>query len=158
MLWRVVENSLYSAGRVQIGRQFLASSSLPFFVDNFDSYSSPCFFFNLPQMNYEGSTHPMSRLRKDAKKSCQQQGASCERAENGPITALRTASDRARPQERTPRRSTALGVDVGIQRPEDGGVARNELRHDTTSSLHADEQEDEVQGQQVPQLCERFAR
>ena len=100
----------------------------------------------------------MSRLRKDAKKSCQEQGASCERAENGPITAMRTASDRARRQERTPRRSAALGVDVGIQRPEDGGVARNELRHDTTSSLRTDEQEDEVQEQQAQKLCERFAR
>ena len=51
-----------------------------------------------------------------------------------------------------------LGVDVGIQRPKDGGVARNELRHDTTSSLRIDEQEDEVQEQQAQQPCERFAR
>ena len=114
------------------------------------------FFFR--QMNYEGSTHPMSRLRKDAKKSCQEREASCERAENGRITAMRTASDKARRQERTPRRSAALGVDVGIQRPEDGGVAHNELRHDTTSSLRTDEQGDEVQEQQAQQLCERFAR
>ena len=64
-------------------------------------------FFFLTQMNYEGSTHPMSRPRKDAKKSCQEQGASCERAENGPITAIRTAGDRARRQERTPRGSAA---------------------------------------------------
>ena len=47
----------------------------------------PVFFFH-GQMNYEGSTHPMSRLRKDAKGSCQQQEASCKRAENGPITSL----------------------------------------------------------------------
>ena len=39
-------------------------------------------------------------------------------------------------------------MDVGIQRPKDGDVARNELRHDTTSSLRTDEQEDEVQEQQ----------
>ena len=109
-------------------------------------------------MNYEGSTHPMSRLRKDAKKSCQGQGASCKRAENGPITAMRTASDKARQQERTPTRSAALGVEVGIQRPEDGGAVHNELRHDTTSSLRTDEQEDEVQEQQSQQPCERFAR
>ena len=51
-----------------------------------------------------------------------------------------------------------LGVDVGIQRPKDGDVARNELRHDTTSSLRTDEQEDEVQEQQAQQPCERFAR
>ena len=46
------------------------------------------FFFLITQMNYERSTHPMSRLPKDAKRSCQRQGASCKRAENGPITSL----------------------------------------------------------------------
>ena len=53
--------------------------------------------------------------------------------------------------------SRQLGVDVGIQRPKDGGVARNELRHDATSSLRIDEQEGEVQEQQAQQPCERFA-
>ena len=45
------------------------------------------FFFGKPLMNYEGSTHPMGRLQEDAKKrSCQEQGASCKRAENRPNT------------------------------------------------------------------------
>ena len=91
------------------------------------------------------------------KKSCQEQGASCERAENGPNTecerqATEHVGKRGLPEGRQ------LGVDVGIQRPKDGGVARNELRHDTTSSLRTDEQEDEVQEQQAQQPRERFAR
>ena len=114
--------------------------------------------FFTTQMNYEGSTHPMSRLRKDAKKrSCREQGASYKRAENGPNTesgrqATEHVGKRGLPEERQ------LGVDVGIQRPKDGDVARNELRHDTTSSLRTDEQEDEVQEQRAQQPCERFAR
>ena len=78
----------------------------------------------MTQMNYEGSTHPMSRLRKGAKKrSCREQGASCERAENGPNTecerqATEHVGKRELPEERQ------LGVDVGIQRPKDGDVAR----------------------------------
>ena len=59
---------------------------------------------------------------------------------------------------RTPNWLTALSVDVGIRRREDGGVARNELRHDTTCSLHTHEQESDVQEQQILHLCERFAR
>ena len=43
-------------------------------------------------------------------------------------------------------------MDVGIRRREDGGVARNELRHDTTCSLHTHEQESDVQEQQVLHL------
>ena len=109
-------------------------------------------------MNYEGSTHPMSRLREDAKKkSCREQGASCKRAENRPNTkgerqATEHVGKRGLPKERQ------LGVDVGIQRPKDGDVAHNELRHDTTSSLGIDEQEGEVREQQAQQPCERFAR
>ena len=43
-------------------------------------------FFFLTQMNYEGSTHPMGQLQEDAKRSCQEQGASCKRAEDRPST------------------------------------------------------------------------
>ena len=53
---------------------------------------------------------------------------------------------------RTPSWLTALVVDVGIRRREDSGVARNELRHDTTCGLHTHEQESEVQEQQVLHL------
>ena len=35
-------------------------------------------------------------------------------------------------------------MDVRIQRPKDGDVAHDELRHDTTSSLRTDEQEGKV--------------
>ena len=110
-------------------------------------------------MNYEGSTHPMSRLRKDAKKrAAKNREPHANVLKTGHSQQCERRGDKARRQEWTPRRSAALGVDVGIQRPEDGGVAHNELRHDTTSSLRTDEQEDEVQEQQAQQLCERFAR
>ena len=36
----------------------------------------------------EVPTYPMSQLRRDAKRSCQRQEASCKRAESGPITLL----------------------------------------------------------------------
>ena len=48
------------------------------------------FFFFL---NYEGSTHPKSQLRRDAKRDCQRQEASCKRAESGPIHI--TVNDKA---------------------------------------------------------------
>ena len=51
-------------------------------------------FFAQSMLNYEGSTHPMSQLRKDAKRNCQQQEASCRRTESGPITLLRSAKQR----------------------------------------------------------------
>ena len=122
--------------------------------------SKACFFvfFFWTQMNYEGSTHPMSRLQEDAKKrSCQERGASCKRAENKPNTKCeRQATEHV--GKRGLQKERQLGVDVGIQRPKDGDVAHNELRHDTTSSLRTDEQEGEVQEQQAQQPCERFAR
>ena len=95
----------------------------------------------------------MSRLRKDAKKSCQKQGPHANVLKTGQSQqcerqATEHVGKRGLPEGRQ------LGVDVGIQRPKDGGVARNELRHDTTSSLRIDEQEDEVQEQQAQQALE----
>ena len=43
-------------------------------------------FFFLAQKNYEGSTHSMGQLQVDTKRSCQEQGASCKRAEGRPST------------------------------------------------------------------------
>ena len=91
------------------------------------------------------------------KRSCQEQGASCNRAEDRPSTccehrAAEHVGKKGLQKERQ------LGMDVGIQRPKNGDVAHDELRHDTTSSLRTDEQEGEVQEQQAQQPCERFAR
>ena len=109
-------------------------------------------------MNYEGSTHPMSRLREDAKKGTAKNREphanvlKTGRAQNASARRQSTSARRGLQKERQ------LGVDVGIQRPKDGDVAHNELRHDTTSSLRTDEQEGEVQEQQAQQPYERFAR
>ena len=83
-------------------------------------------FFFETQMNYEGSTHPMSRLRKDAKKSCQEQGPHANVLKTGRTQqcerqATEHVGKRGLPEGRQ------LGVDVGIQRPKDGGVARKLL-------------------------------
>ena len=113
------------------------------------STSLHLFFFDDTDELRGFNTSNESTAKRCKKKSCREQGASCERAENGPNTecerqATEHVGKRGLPEERQ------LGVDVGIQRPKDGDVARNELRHDTTSSLRTDEQEDEVQERQGP--------
>ena len=91
------------------------------------------------------------------KRSCQEQGASCERAEDGPNSSCEhRAAEHV--GKRGLQKERQLGVDVGIQRPKDGDVAHSELRQDTTSSLRTGEQEGEVQEQQAQQPWERFAR
>ena len=103
-------------------------------------------------MNYEGSTHPMSRLQEDAKK-----GAAKNREPHANVLKTGRAQIASTGQQSTSKERQP-GMDVGIQRPKDGDVAHDELRHDPTSSLRTDEQEGEVQEQQAQQPCERFAR
>ena len=108
-------------------------------------------------MNYEGSTHPMSRLQEDAKKELPRTGATCKCAEDGPNSSCEhRAAEHV--GKKGLQKERQLGVDVGIQRSKDGDVAHSELRHDTTSSLRTGEQEGEVQEKQAQQPWERFAR
>ena len=77
------------------------------------------------------------------KRSCQEQGASCRRAEDLAEHKLRARAAEHVGKKRL-QKERQLGMDVGNQRPKDGDVAHDELRHDTTSSLRTDEQEGKV--------------
>ena len=115
------------------------------------------FFLHTDELRGFNTSTESTARRCKKKKSCREQGASCKRAENRPNTkGERQATEHV--GKRGLQKERQLGVDVGIQRPKDGDVAHNELRHDTTSSLRIDEQEGEVQKQQAQQPCERFAR
>ena len=59
---------------------------------------------------------------------------------------------------RTPSWLPARIVGVGVSHRESGGVAFNELRHDTTYSLHTREQRSDVQEQGILRLWRPFAR
>ena len=53
---------------------------------------------------------------------------------------------------RTPSWLSAHVVNVSVSHHESGGVAFNELRHDTTCKLHTREQGSDVQEQQILHL------
>ena len=105
------------------------------------------------QMNHEGSTHPMSQLRKMQKETANDKRPHASVLKAGQSHHCdRQGNEEHVRRMRTPDWLTALVVDVAIRRREDDGVAFSELRHDTTGSLHTHEQERDVQEQQVLHL------
>ena len=80
----------------------------------------------------------MSRLQEDAKKELPRTGEPHADVLKTGRAQIASTGKKGHQKDRQ------LGMDVRIQRPKDGDVAQDELRHDTTSSLRTDEQEGKV--------------